>query len=332
MSDGKTWRKFKTTEPVSSKRVFQEGWIYNDDLKLIDPVDANYTKVGKYQLTDNTIEYAILDAPSSPVAWTPDQLGASLSLWLDADDESTITESGGFVSQWDDKSGNSRHFSQAAGSKQPEYLAVGFSGKPSIRNSTNDTLGIGGNSLGRNVGGITCAIVGVYPTGVLFSVNATDFFIETGGVTRFVMTPNSSASTPNRYALAGRRLDSDSFAGVSSSTDSLADLGNSWIRIGQRAYSDGVANHWTNGTQDMTNEVVGTQGAGNTSDTDSLKAEIFFGIAPSPQNTQMSEIVLTHSTMTNADRQKLEGYLAHKWGLTGSLPIGHPYKSVAPTI
>jgi hypothetical protein len=30
------------------------------------------------------------------------------------------------------------------------------------------------------------------------------------------------------------------------------------------------------------------------------------------------------------DFQKAEGYLAHKWGLEGSLPVGHPYKSVAP--
>ena len=27
---------------------------------------------------------------------------------------------------------------------------------------------------------------------------------------------------------------------------------------------------------------------------------------------------------------KAEGYLAHKWGLTSSLPVSHPYKSVAP--
>ena len=30
------------------------------------------------------------------------------------------------------------------------------------------------------------------------------------------------------------------------------------------------------------------------------------------------------------DFQKAEGYLAHKWGLEGNLPVGHPYKSVAP--
>ena len=29
--------------------------------------------------------------------------------------------------------------------------------------------------------------------------------------------------------------------------------------------------------------------------------------------------------------EKAEGYLAHKWGLTASLPVSHPYKNTAPT-
>jgi len=32
-----------------------------------------------------------------------------------------------------------------------------------------------------------------------------------------------------------------------------------------------------------------------------------------------------------SDVEKAEGYLAHKWGLTGNLPVSHPYKSSAPT-
>jgi hypothetical protein len=31
-----------------------------------------------------------------------------------------------------------------------------------------------------------------------------------------------------------------------------------------------------------------------------------------------------------ADRQRHEGYLAHKWGLTANLPNDHPYKNNAP--
>jgi len=31
-----------------------------------------------------------------------------------------------------------------------------------------------------------------------------------------------------------------------------------------------------------------------------------------------------------ATRQKMEGYLAHKWGTTDKLPSSHPYKFVTP--
>jgi hypothetical protein len=40
-------------------------------------------------------------------------------------------------------------------------------------------------------------------------------------------------------------------------------------------------------------------------------------------------ILNTHPTATN--RQRIEGYLAHKWGLTANLPSDHPYKTVGPT-
>lgn len=46
-------------------------------------------------------------------------LSLSPALWLDASDTSTITESGGAVSQWDDKSGNDYHATQSTGANQP---------------------------------------------------------------------------------------------------------------------------------------------------------------------------------------------------------------------
>jgi hypothetical protein len=256
-----------------------------------------------------------LAGPSSTAAWTPADLGASLALWLDADDASTITLNGSNVSQWDDKSGNGRNASQATAASQPTYLATGFNGKPTLETNGNDVLELGVSSLGRNVGGLTCAIVGVHPSGLTFNSNANELFISTGtntSSTRFALTPNPSASAANRYAIAGRRLDSDAFSTVSSSTDSLANRGNPWVRVAQRAYSDGVANHWTDGTQDLTNQSFQT--AGVSSDTDALRTTIFAGVSTLPAGSQLCEIVLTHSTMTNDDRQKLEGYLAWKWG------------------
>lgn len=46
----------------------------------------------------------------------------------------------------------------------------------------------------------------------------------------------------------------------------------------------------------------------------------------------MAELVICDGILSDHDRQKVEGYLAHKWGLAVNLPSDHPYKTVAPTI
>lgn len=243
--------------------------------------------------------------------WTPAQL-PSLVLWLDAEDSASITLNGSTVAQWSDKSGGNRHFTQVTAAFQPTYLPSGFNNRPAIENVSDDFLELSSSILGRNVGGLTCAIVGSHELGASFTATGYDFFIGSGaGATRFLMTPSVGS---NLYAIGGRRLDTDTYGAVSSSTDALANRGNPWIRIGQRAYSDGVVNHWTDGKQDMTNAVIGTQGAGNTSDTDSNTSRVFQGTAGTAAGTKMTEVIVTHSTMSNEDRQKLEGYLAWKWG------------------
>ena len=48
-------------------------------------------------------------------------------------------------------------------------------------------------------------------------------------------------------------------------------------------------------------------------------------------NGNISEVVIYNSIASTQTRQKIEGYLAWKWGLTGSLPNSHPYKTVQPS-
>lgn len=45
----------------------------------------------------------------------------------------------------------------------------------------------------------------------------------------------------------------------------------------------------------------------------------------------VGEVLVFSSSLSPSDREKVEGYLAHKWGLTSLLPGGHPYKTIAPT-
>ena len=58
------------------------------------------------------------------------------------------------------------------------------------------------------------------------------------------------------------------------------------------------------------------------------------GSAPSRNDNTagyMSEIILYNKALNTTDRQKIEGYLAWKWGIQGNLPTSHPYYSASPT-
>jgi len=46
----------------------------------------------------------------------------------------------------------------------------------------------------------------------------------------------------------------------------------------------------------------------------------------------IGEILVFDSALSDANRQKVEGYLAWKWGMEGDLPTGHPYKSSPPCV
>ena len=49
-----------------------------------------------------------------------------------------------------------------------------------------------------------------------------------------------------------------------------------------------------------------------------------------PSKGEIAEFILYNKVLSTPERQKIEGYLAHKWGL--SLPGGHPYKTSFPSL
>jgi hypothetical protein len=49
-------------------------------------------------------------------------------------------------------------------------------------------------------------------------------------------------------------------------------------------------------------------------------------------NNDIAEMLLLSKAATLSEQQRVEGYLAHKWGLTANLPAGHSYKTTPPTV
>jgi hypothetical protein len=68
---------------------------------------------------------------------------SNLGYWLDATDQATITESGGAVSQWNDKSGNGINFLQPTSNKRPLLVTDQTTGNQFLRfDGSDDSLEI----------------------------------------------------------------------------------------------------------------------------------------------------------------------------------------------
>ena len=74
-------------------------------------------------------------------------------------------------------------------------------------------------------------------------------------------------------------------------------------------------------------EVSGTSSNGSNLPSDTSQ---YIQIGHSSFAGKIGEFIVLNSS-SSIDRQKLEGYLAHKWGLTNSLPDLHPHKYTYPS-
>ncbi|MDA8774178.1 hypothetical protein N9N13_00495, partial [Opitutales bacterium] len=66
------------------------------------------------------------------------------------------------------------------------------------------------------------------------------------------------------------------------------------------------------------------------SDSDAASASAFDKIGESFSG-EIAEVLVYNESVNSVNRQKIEGYLAHKWGLTSELDPIHPYSSTPPS-
>ena len=213
----------------------------------------------------------------------------SPALWLDAADASTITESGGKVSQWDDKSGNNNHLSQSNSSYQPQYNPTQLNGQG----------------------------------GVDFHQNKKLF----------------SSDTPTiKYVITVIEAQSATWTGFHSMLDGRSGRIGGLRQSGQTGFHNEPLAKWEDGVINTDNifnsidnpHIIGYTPTSNASPISGGLTVGSYDSTNSGGNATQYEIIALSSEPSQEDRQKLEGYLAHKWGLTANLPQGHPYKETVP--
>lgn len=261
-------------------------------------------------------------AAVSGLSYSPTNLGSALKLWLDADDFATITfGAGSAVAAWHDKA-SSLSFAQATAGNRPTYSATGLNSKPTV-------TFVADNSDALKTASGPFIFDG--PFSVFYVVKQTsisDYFpgILCGTVSTGEDPPALGYNNGSPSALDLSRAGSADQASSLTMTVGLAQihgwvsaagLPNAGTSLAATPYLDGTAGSLLT-VAGFSNPIYTGLILGNTAD------------ISNPYNGAISEMICTNTALGTTDRQKVEGYLAWKWGTTANLPGGHPYKSVAP--
>ena len=247
---------------------------------------------------------------SQKVNWDPSLI--TTALWLDAADASTVTTVSGAVSQWNDKSGNSRNATQATAGDRPALTTAGQNGRNVITfDGSNDFMEFSGLTLNDN---------NTFVFSVYNRTAAGTHSLDVGSITQAAVAERGYGNwwfTDNVLYSILRSTAAGSHGSASTATGAT---------LNSLARNSAGTQAWRNGT------ALGTrQTSGNTSNP-VLNQIGRQGISAAFNYTNgfIAEIIVGRFDINDADRQKVEGYLAHKWGLTADLPADHPYKVNPP--
>jgi len=231
-------------------------------------------------------------AAQAQVAWTPSN--TTVAAWYDAADAGTVLISGTAVTNWLDKSGNGYHSSQASSNPRPQYQSSVLNGLPVVMfDGTDDVLPITGTFSMQNV------------------------FI--------VLNANDGATFTNwRWPFGGWTASNNKFVAA------YANPTTTQLYSGGTAYLNGTTagSAYVNFDPLSSYKIFGSM----LTATSGARADWKIGNGDAFWKGGIAEIVVTSGTITTGDRQKVEGYLAWKWGLQANLPANHPYKSEQPLL
>jgi len=243
-----------------------------------------------------------------------------LSLWLDAGDTSSVITSGSNLTQWKDKSGNSRNLTTKSGT-----ITYGaYQGLNCIQNTNNSYIySLNPVDLTQFTFFIVClSITNVTNQSVFCAIPQSNIYNSYNSFDSFGFFVDADIPRSRFYgSLLGNNVID---AATSSNSNSYP--------LRMMAYtetSNTVLNSFVNGNTGSTNS--GTSTRSNTCQGFVLGAN-FNGTSPNGATSvsYTHEILVYNRVLITFQRQQMEGYLAWKWGLQANLPANHPFKNAPP--
>ena len=288
----------KATLPLNGTSGLQ---AFITDGTTADKPCIGYFYLGKwYRVFDNSL---IKDntATNSNI-WTPSALG--MSLWFDANDPSTFTtDTDGTLLSWNDKSVNNDH---AITLLNIHHGGVMNNKNTMVFNISSKMSSIATDPFHYQQSFIVCEWDGaVGANGVYNFTNYAGLF--NGGIKYSIQLLGSL----NSNVLYEPSHTAHSTLVVNGSAQNPI----TYPIIPPLRNGGGIVSQTKSAT--MIGWSIGSQ-----SDHTIAEARGWTG--------KIAEVLIFDTVQSAANTQKIEGYLAHKWGLDGKLPSSHPYKITAP--
>ena len=264
----------------------------------------------------NTMLVSSIAGPIVVSSFSPTSI-AGIQLWMDGADSSaaSMTLSGSTVTVWKDKSGNNNHTTARSGT--PTLTSSAINGKSAI------------------------SMAGGYYTGPFATANTGNQAHSFG-----VMTIESSTGVWPRPLSLGRPGANDypdsttTFMIIRYAGTQAVGIGRNgqYLSVNIPAYSSPflVQSSHNGALEYMSVNGTLTPSSLNTGQTGNFNITSYgLGVNTNTGdyfvwNGYYAEVIYYNVQLSDANRQKVEGYLAWKWGLQANLPVGHPYKSAAP--
>lgn len=244
--------------------------------------------------------------------WTPSDLDSgTLTAWYKAD--SISGSDGDPVSSWSDSSGNGNDLSQGTGTRQPTLQTEELNSLSVVRFDGSNDIVSDGDIADLDVGTgdiwLACVLKSTDTSALqnFFEKGPTDFGLRTTAAGVLQMVLGSVSNIPTQSAGNWSRT---AFVLVTASRVSS------------------TCNGFVNGSASDTTGTTNTASISNSSVLD-IGAR---GPGAGAMDGDIAEVLVGGATLTDTNRQLIEGYLAHRYGLSGNLPSDHPYKNFAPTI
>ena len=242
-------------------------------------------------------------------------------VWFSASMSSVFFDGNNKVAQWTDISGYNRHATQSSAAYRPTFTATGFSGGYPAINFSGSGLQL---KITRGFIKDRFSIFAVFSGG-----NVNSRVIDQRGTGTF--------GTVKGYQFKNYQSVSGDIAGVDDGAGNhrgynVSGLTDSPAMISSVFPENNTLSYYRNGLKYMD---VASAGGNVPTDIDNTGFDIALGGITSGGTTQdftglIAEMIMYNHTLSSVERKKVEGYLAHKWGLAGNLPVDHPYQTVAP--